>query len=331
MPSSPSGPMSEVATPPKWVRPSIERKKLRELVSQQNCRASFHLMARVAVQAVTVTAAFVALTHGLWIVAVPLVLISGALWTFFGWAGLSHELFHSTVFRQRRVNSGLFKLFSVATWGNYGYFSASHWLHHKYTRYEQDPEAVRDAPITTSEILRGATIDIPGFLSRVIVLVKNASGFVPNHLIARISYEQKRQVISGARIVLLCQALLVSGFLILGLPELVLLVVLAPFTATLPVRCLELQQHKDCERNVPDVRRTTRTLILNPALSFLYCNMNYHVEHHLLPSVPYYRLPQLRRELLDSGFVSPERKSSFWSVMRMAASRSPRQEDPSLA
>ena len=26
---------------------------------------------------------------------------------------------------------------------------------------------------------------------------------------------------------------------------------------------------------------------------FLYANMNYHIEHHLYPSIPYYNLPQI--------------------------------------
>jgi fatty acid desaturase len=30
---------------------------------------------------------------------------------------------------------------------------------------------------------------------------------------------------------------------------------------------------------------------------FLYWNMNYHVEHHMFPMVPYYRLPELHEEI----------------------------------
>jgi fatty acid desaturase len=32
---------------------------------------------------------------------------------------------------------------------------------------------------------------------------------------------------------------------------------------------------------------------------FLYWNMNYHVEHHMFPMVPYYRLPELHEEIKD--------------------------------
>jgi fatty acid desaturase len=32
---------------------------------------------------------------------------------------------------------------------------------------------------------------------------------------------------------------------------------------------------------------------MNPIFRFVYWNMNYHVEHHMFPMVPYHRLPDL--------------------------------------
>ena len=45
---------------------------------------------------------------------------------------------------------------------------------------------------------------------------------------------------------------------------------------------------------------TTRTIIGNPITKFLFCphNMSYHVEHHLYPSVPVFRLRALHKLLL---------------------------------
>jgi fatty acid desaturase len=36
---------------------------------------------------------------------------------------------------------------------------------------------------------------------------------------------------------------------------------------------------------------------MNPVLRFIYWNMNYHVEHHMFPMVPYHRLPELHEEM----------------------------------
>ncbi len=37
----------------------------------------------------------------------------------------------------------------------------------------------------------------------------------------------------------------------------------------------------------------SRTVTTHPALSFFMCNINYHLEHHLYPGVPWYNLPKL--------------------------------------
>ena len=42
-----------------------------------------------------------------------------------------------------------------------------------------------------------------------------------------------------------------------------------------------------------DHRLNSRTVTTNPVFRFVYWNMNYHVEHHMFPMVPYYALPKL--------------------------------------
>lgn len=40
-----------------------------------------------------------------------------------------------------------------------------------------------------------------------------------------------------------------------------------------------------------------RSIVTHPALEFFWSNVNYHLEHHLYPAVPYHALPKLRRAL----------------------------------
>jgi fatty acid desaturase len=51
-----------------------------------------------------------------------------------------------------------------------------------------------------------------------------------------------------------------------------------------------------------DPLATTRTLLSNPVTRYLFSpyNIAYHTEHHLYPSVPGFRLPRLRSQLLKS-------------------------------
>ena len=55
-------------------------------------------------------------------------------------------------------------------------------------------------------------------------------------------------------------------------------------------------QHAGLQEDVLDHRLNTRTVYMNPIFRFLY-SMNYHLEHHLFPDVPYYSLPALHGEL----------------------------------
>ena len=36
---------------------------------------------------------------------------------------------------------------------------------------------------------------------------------------------------------------------------------------------------------------------MNPIFRFIYLNMNYHVEHHMFPMIPYHKLPVLHEEV----------------------------------
>ena len=38
---------------------------------------------------------------------------------------------------------------------------------------------------------------------------------------------------------------------------------------------------------------------MNPFSRFIYLNMNYHIEHHMFPLVPYYNLPKLHEVIKD--------------------------------
>ena len=52
-------------------------------------------------------------------------------------------------------------------------------------------------------------------------------------------------------------------------------------------------QHVGLAEDVLDHRLNSRTVYMNPIFRFLYWNMNYHVEHHMFPMVPYHALPKL--------------------------------------
>ena len=61
-----------------------------------------------------------------------------------------------------------------------------------------------------------------------------------------------------------------------------------------------LLQHGGLKINSWDHRENARTFLCGPILGWLlYFNMQYHVEHHIFPQVPFYNLPRLHEAVKD--------------------------------
>ena len=62
---------------------------------------------------------------------------------------------------------------------------------------------------------------------------------------------------------------------------------------------------------------STRTVISNRMISFFMNNLNYHLEHHLIPNIPWYRLPALhallREDMEEAGSLVDR---SYLKVLR---------------
>jgi fatty acid desaturase len=52
-------------------------------------------------------------------------------------------------------------------------------------------------------------------------------------------------------------------------------------------------------QNVYDHRQNSRSMTNSWLSRMLYWNMNYHIEHHLYPSVPFHALPALNAAIRD--------------------------------
>ena len=59
----------------------------------------------------------------------------------------------------------------------------------------------------------------------------------------------------------------------------------SPTSTTIPA-----PQHAGLARNIKDHRFSSREMYLNPILSFLYWKMEYHLTHHMFPTVPSYKV-----------------------------------------
>jgi fatty acid desaturase len=61
-------------------------------------------------------------------------------------------------------------------------------------------------------------------------------------------------------------------------------------------------------------------VLMNPISRFIYWNMNYHVEHHMFPLVPYHALPRLH-DLIRYDLPAPNPSiaagfAEMWPALR---------------
>ena len=72
-----------------------------------------------------------------------------------------------------------------------------------------------------------------------------------------------------------------------------LVITVAPFIGNWLVSFVGLPQHCGLRDNVPDFRKSTRSMKLDPISTSLYWRMNWHTEHHMYAGVPCYKVRKL--------------------------------------
>ena len=77
---------------------------------------------------------------------------------------------------------------------------------------------------------------------------------------------------------------------------------------------------------MPDFRLNTRTYTCGLLPAFLYWNMQYHLEHHMFPAVPFYHLPKLRAALIHDLPPAPHGLWATWRELLPIMRR--QREDP---
>ena len=107
------------------------------------------------------------------------------------------------------------------------------------------------------------------------------------------------KVISSSRSYLLFWLVIISISIYFNSWLPIIMVILPPFYGNTILMICGMTQHAGLADNVKDHRKSTRTVILNPFFSFLYSNMEYHIEHHIFPKIPCHNLKKLHEVVKD--------------------------------
>jgi fatty acid desaturase len=249
--------------------------------------------------------------------ALHLIFAAGGIWSWGSWWALPfwlaygvmygsacdarwHECGHGTAFRTRWMNDVLYHICSFQVARNPIAWRWSHARHHTDTIIAgRDPEIAWQHPIklVAKALLYVGVVEV---WLNLATLARQAAGnlsadekdYTPESEWPKAVFWARVHIAIYAATVLVALAMLVSGagwkaaipLLLVGGPRIY---------GCWHMVMTGLLQHGGLAEDVLDHRLNSRTVHMNPVSRFIYWNMNYHVEHHMFPMVPYHALPRL--------------------------------------
>ncbi len=249
-----------------------------------------------------------------------------------GMAIVMHEAAHRTLFADRRVNDWVGNwLAAYPVWAEVAPYRAYHLVHHTRTGTDEDPDIGLSAPfpITPASMRRKVWRDLSGQTGwkQARAVFRRDVGWSRRPNQRSLGMNEGVQADVGwhkLAPVALTNGVLLGLLTLVGLPALYLLWVVAWLTTyRLVTRIRSIAEHG----MVPDrfdPLRNTRTTLAGWWERLLVApnRVNFHLEHHLLMTVPHHNLPALHQILrargaLDAGCLAP----NYAAVLRLAASR----------
>ena len=290
-----------------WYHTPIPRKRMKELMQRSDERATRDIIIHVVAMLVAGVGGF--LTWGSWW-SVPFFIAYGVL---YGSAMDSrwHECGHRTAFRTKWMNDVVYQVASFMMLREPEVWRWSHTRHHTDTIIVgRDPEIGVPRPPKPWEII----LSFWGIMQAKVYFRKiflHASGRLSDEEKTFIPESEWSKVYMTARIHLAIYVATIALSLATWSIMPLMYVGLPSFYGAWLYLTTGLTQHAGLAEDVLDHRLNCRTVYMNPVVRFLYWEMNYHVEHHMFPMVPYYNLKYLHEEMKAD---TPKPYSGFWEA-----------------
>lgn len=292
-----------------WYHSDIDRKTMKELMKRSDGPAirdtAIWLGSMVVLAAIAVV-----LWPSLW--SIPFFLAYGVL---YGSATDSrwHECGHGTAFKTRWMNDVVYQIACFMIMRNPVRWRWSHTRHHTDTIIVgRDPEIVFMRPPDLIRIGL-AFIGVLDAYAAMKTMIENAFGTISADDKTFVPESEQPKLIMIARVWFAIYAATIALALAMGSILPLMLIGLPRLYGAWHHVMTGLLQHGGLAEDVIDHRLNSRTVLMNPLSRFIYWNMNYHIEHHMFPMVPYHALPRLHALIKDD---LPDASPSIWAAYK---------------
>jgi fatty acid desaturase len=208
-----------------------------------------------------------------------------------------HETGHGTAFKTQWLNDALYRIASFMNMKEATFWRWSHARHHTDTIIVGRDREI--AAMRPPDVLR-LVINLTGIREAIRIVAsvaRHAAGRLTAEEVTFIPESERHRVYREARAWVAIYLIVIGTAIYLGSWLPLLYVGLPTLYGFWLGYLFGVSQHAGLAENVLDHRLNSRTIHMNPVFRYLYWNMNYHVEHHMFPMVPYHALPQLHAEL----------------------------------
>lgn len=251
-----------------------------------------------------------------------------------GMAVVMHEASHRTMFKNRKLNDLACNwLAAYPVWADVVPYRSYHLVHHAKTGTEADPDLglVTPFPITRASFRRKIWRDISGQTGwkQFLAVARRDLGISKKNSMRSMGLSAGEQADVGwhkVAPVVITNAVLLGILALFGHAELYGLWVIAWFTTNrLVTRLRSIAEHAiPVGTDRSDPLRNTRTTIARwwERLLIAPNRVNFHLEHHLLMTVPHYNLPRMHRLLKERGALDDALISQgYYGVFEETSSR----------
>jgi fatty acid desaturase len=292
-----------------WFKPKVDREVMRQLMQRNNLWASLHVGSWFA--ALGLAGWWGHQAWGTWW-AIPAFAVYGTLYGSMSdsrW----HECGHRTAFRSKWMNDVVYYIASFMIFREPESWRWSHARHHSDTIIvgrDNEISFKRNVPPYRYVL---EMVGITGVPAEFMKLVRNARGVFPAD---QRDYQPEETLNTSKWASRAYLAVIVS---VIGLAvalrsfEPLMYAVLPSFYGRTYLILLGITQHAGLAEDVTDHRLNTRTIYMNPLNRWIYWNMNYHLEHHMFPSVPFHQLKRLHETVKHE---LPVPYPSLWSALK---------------
>jgi fatty acid desaturase len=227
---------------------------------------------------------------------------------------LMHEGVHGNLFRKRNLDRWGAFLLGAPTLVSGAAYRVTHRLHHRHNRTEDDPDEFGN--YVRSPRLLSAAFYAWGVIGMLVFLVH-----VPVHAYRRATARDRVEILLEYGLLALLYTVVCLLAVRAGALPLLLHGWLYPMVVVTAI--VNIRGWSEHMLTQPGSALTqTRTVRSNRLVRFFLLNLNFHLEHHLFPSVPWYNVPHLHALLEDDfrvagAYVYDSYARFLWDAIRI--------------